>query len=98
MSEPDDNDMDNLSILEIVELDNGDVVIQREDGEGEPFMTIQFSDESRDYLGEQKIEIAKAMFDAAINKTIELGELTSDEMLSDDVSSDDDLSEDRVLH
>ena len=33
------------SFLEIVELVNGDIVLQRADGDGEALMTIRFSDE-----------------------------------------------------
>ena len=36
--------------LEIVELVNGDIVLQRADGDGEPLMTIRFSDESKGYM------------------------------------------------
>ena len=35
------------SFLEIVEMPNGDIVLQRAEEEGEPLVVIQFSEESR---------------------------------------------------
>jgi hypothetical protein len=38
------------SFLEIVEMPNGDVVLQRADDDGEPLVVIQFSEETKVYL------------------------------------------------
>ena len=54
------------SLLEIVELPNGDFVLQRAGGDGEPLVNIRFSEESREYLPEARLEIAKAMIQAGI--------------------------------
>ena len=54
------------SFLEIVELVNGDIVLQRADGDGEPLMTIRFSDESKGYMPNGRLEVARAMIHAGI--------------------------------
>lgn len=60
------------SFLEIVELVNGDIVLQRADGEGEALMTIHFSDESKAYLPEGRLEVARAMIHAGIETASQL--------------------------
>ena len=52
------------SLLEIVEIANGEFVLQRAGGEGGPLVNIRFSDESRQYLADARLEIAKAMIQA----------------------------------
>jgi hypothetical protein len=90
------------SFLEIVELVNGDIVLQRADGEGDALMTIHFSDESKNYLPEGRLEVARAMIHAGIETASQLeivrsesGEKNegreSDTRLTDDAES-------RVLH
>ncbi len=37
------------TLLEIVELADGDIVLQRADGEGGPLINIKFSDKTRAY-------------------------------------------------
>ncbi len=54
------------SFLEIVELVNGDIVLQRAGGEGGALMTIKFSEESKAYLPEGRLEVARAMIHAGI--------------------------------
>lgn len=70
------------SLLEIIELPNGDIVLQRADEEGEPLLNIRFSKESRDYIDGSCLDIAKVMIQAGIqaaahmeNATIEDAEL-----------------------
>lgn len=60
------------SFLEIVELVNGDIVLQRADGEGEALMTIHFSEESKTYLPEGRLEVARAMIHAGIETASQL--------------------------
>lgn len=60
------------SLLEIVELPNGDVVLQRADGEGEPLITLSFSDEAKAYMPNVHVEIAKAMIHAGVQAFSEL--------------------------
>lgn len=54
------------SRLEIVELPSGDIVLRRTDGEGEPFVRIQFSNEARDLLGDASLDLGKAMIGAGV--------------------------------
>ena len=54
------------SLLEIVELTNGEVVLRRADGTGEPLLNIRFSAEARVYLPDGRLEVAKAMIHAGI--------------------------------
>jgi hypothetical protein len=57
-----------MSLYEIVELSNGDVVLRRVDDESsEPLVRIQFSEESLNYLGESKFEVAKSMIEAGMD-------------------------------
>ncbi|MEP5765592.1 MAG: hypothetical protein ABJ308_13425 [Halieaceae bacterium] len=85
------------SFLEIVELPNGDIVLQRseEDGveAGEPLVVIQFSEESRVYLLDGTLEVARAMIQAGIQAAAQMaeqGEIEVTEELADDSP--------RVLH
>ena len=54
------------SRLEIVELPSGEIVLRRTDGEGEPFVRIQFSSEAKDLLGEASLDLGKAMIGAGV--------------------------------
>lgn len=89
------------SFLEIVELPNGDIVLLRADGEGEPLVNIRFSEESKSYMPDMRMEVARAMIQAGIETAVMLSE---DNDMPDDVSSasfdddEEDLSEARVLH
>ena len=60
------------SLLEIIELSNGDIVLQRADGEGEPLINIRFSSESKTYMPDMQLEIAKAMIQAGVQAFSEL--------------------------
>jgi len=63
------------SFLEIVELPNGDIILQRSDDEGgEPLVVIQFSEESRVYLMDGTLEVARAMIQAGIETAAQLAE------------------------
>ena len=62
------------SLLEIVDLGDGEVVLQRADDESEPLVTIRFSEESRLYLMENGLEVAKAMIQAGIQAAAALAE------------------------
>ncbi|MEE4661526.1 MAG: hypothetical protein V2J89_13730 [Halieaceae bacterium] len=62
------------SFLEIVELPNGDIVLQRAEEEGEALVTIQFSDESKDYLLDNALEVARAMIQAGIQTAAQMAE------------------------
>ena len=53
------------SVLEITQLTNGDVVLRDADDDGEPLVSIHFSDEVRDMLGPDLVGVAEAMIEAA---------------------------------
>ena len=54
------------TVLEITQLDNGDIVLREADEEqGEPLVRISFSGEVKDMLGPELISVAEAMIDAA---------------------------------
>ncbi|MDD7805781.1 MAG: hypothetical protein PUP46_09545 [Endozoicomonas sp. (ex Botrylloides leachii)] len=78
------------SFLEIVELPNGEIVLRRGDEEGEPLLTLYFSEEAKSYLQGNHLDIAKIMFDAGLHEVTRQGESKD--------KQDDDLSSDRVLH
>lgn len=57
------------SVLEIVELENGDVVLQQANSGSKPLLSIQFSGESKTYMetfGNLKMLVAKAMIQAGV--------------------------------
>ena len=53
------------AVLEITQLNNGDIVLREAQDEGEPLLCIRFSDEVRDMLGDEIVRVAEAMIDAA---------------------------------
>lgn len=65
-------------LFEIVVLADGDVVLQRADDRDNPLIKISFSDEALSYVGSMRVEIAKAMIDAAV-QTVEQTGLTLEE-------------------
>jgi hypothetical protein len=62
------------SLLEIVDLGDGEIVLQRADDDTEPLVTIQFSDETRIYLMDNGLEVAKAMIQAGIQAAAAIAE------------------------
>jgi hypothetical protein len=54
------------SLLEIVELEDGEIVLKRADEDSEPLVRIRFSEESDLYLMDNGLEVAKAMIQAGI--------------------------------
>ncbi|HMU90479.1 MAG TPA: hypothetical protein PKC34_07680 [Pseudomonadales bacterium] len=81
------------TFLEIVELADGEVVLQRSDGAGDPLIQLRFSDEAISYLNSSHVEIAKAMIQAGI-QLISRAHSFSAHL---DQGADDDL-EPRTLH
>lgn len=65
------------TLYEIIELPNGDVALQRVDEEGEPLVSIRFSQESVYFLNDAKIEVAKAMIEAGLEAAGEIQEVES---------------------
>ena len=62
------------SILEIVELSDGEVVLQRAEGDGGPLVSIRFSEESQLHLKGHALEVARAMIQGGIQAAAELAE------------------------
>lgn len=62
------------SFLEIVEMPNGDIVLQRSDDDAEPLVVIQFSEESRVYLMDGTLEVARAMIQAGIQAAAQMAD------------------------
>ncbi len=52
--------------LELIEADNGTLLLRDADKEGEPLMTIDFSDKLKDLLGSDTQAIGQHMIHAAI--------------------------------
>ncbi len=74
------------SVLEIVELPNGDIALQRAGEDEEPLVLIQFSEASRVYMMDGTLEVARAMIQAGIEAAAELaeeGEIELGESLTD---------------
>ncbi len=80
------------SLLEIVDLGDGEVVLQRVEDDSEPLLSIQFSDEANAYLMGNNLEIARVMIQAGIEAAARLSEVNNLEVDSAD------MSERRTLH
>lgn len=66
------------SILEIVQLASGEIVLKRDDDDGEPLVSIRFSEESIAYIGESDIDIAKVMIQAGMQAAAHISESMRD--------------------
>ena len=80
------------SLLEIVDLGDGEVVLQRVEDESEPLVSIQFSYEANAYLMGNNLEIARVMIQAGIEAAARLSEVSNLEV---DTAE---MSERRTLH
>ena len=83
------------SLLEIVDLGDGEVVLQRADDDSEPLVSIQFSEEASAYLMENNLEVAKVMIQAGIQAAAKMAEMSSVEMESGESAE---KAEQRTLH
>jgi hypothetical protein len=81
------------SLLEIVDLGDGEIILQRADESGEPLLTIRFSDESRMFIMDQGLEVAKAMIQAGLQAAASLSEQGEIE-----VEETDSSERPRILH
>jgi hypothetical protein len=79
------------SLLEIIDLGDGEIVLQRADDDSEPLVVIRFSDESRVYLMDNGLEVAKAMIQAGIQAAAAIAEQGEMEVEASSEAS-------RVLH
>ena len=80
------------SLLEIVDLGDGEVVLQRVEGESEPLVSIQFSEEANAIIMDKSLEVAKVMIQAGIELAARLAEGKSVEVETSEVQ------EARTLH
>lgn len=83
------------SLLEIVDLGDGEVVLQRADDDSEPLVSIQFSEEASAYLMENNLEVAKVMIQAGIQAAAKMAEMSGLEMESGESAE---KAEQRTLH
>jgi hypothetical protein len=58
---------DEKMIWEITELKSGEIVLQSVDGDSEPLITISFSNDAKDKMQHQQVEIAKVMISAGMS-------------------------------
>ena len=84
------------SFLEIVELADGEIILQQSDvDDAEPLVVIRFSDESRAYMMDACLDVAKAMIQAGIQAASQIAEQGQ---LEDDPEVEADSAAPRVLH
>ena len=83
------------SLLEIVDLGDGEVVLQRADDDSEPLVSIQFSEEASNYLMENNFEVAKVMIQAGIQAAAKMAEMSGLEIESSEIAE---KAEQRTLH
>lgn len=79
------------SLLEIIDLGDGEIVLQRADDDSEPLVVIRFSEESRVYMMDNSLEVAKAMIQAGIQAAAEMAE-------QGDVEIEPTVEAPRILH
>jgi hypothetical protein len=68
------------SLLEIVDCGNGEIVLQRADDDSNPLVTIRFSEESRIFMMDNGLEVAKAMIQAGIQAAADISEREGEEV------------------
>lgn len=62
------------SLLEIIDLGDGEIVLKRAEDGGDPLVSIRFSEEARMYILDQGMDVAKAMIQAGIQAAAQLAE------------------------
>ncbi len=88
-------------LYEIIELEDGEIVLQRaddEDKDAQPLVTIRFSDESLTYIKDGKYAVAKAMIEAGIEMVGELAEEAAEDAGDEQDSSTQIERTTRTLH
>ena len=85
-------------LLEIVELENGEIVLQYAEGEGEPLVNIRFSDEAKSYIENSALDIAKVMIQAGIQAASHMGVAENSEEHDAPISAEDDNSVNHTIH
>lgn len=62
------------SVLEIIDYGDGEIVLQRSGDDSEPLLRICFSEESRLYLMDNRLDVAKVMIQAGLQAAASLME------------------------
>lgn len=60
-------------VLEIIELENGELAIRNADSDDEPMIKVNFSEELRDKLSGECLDVARVMLTAGIQMVAETG-------------------------
>lgn len=60
------------TLYEIIEMPDGDIVLQRVDGDAEPLVRIRFSEHARAYMSDASLEVARAMVEAGVKAISDL--------------------------
>ncbi len=71
---------------EIIELANGEIALRKADSDDEPILTIRFSDEAKDRLRDQTIDVARAMISAGVQVATDIENMDDEEDLEVDAS------------
>ena len=87
-----------FSYLELVELPNGDIVLQRSDDDGEPLVVISFSEESRQFMAVPPLEVARAMIQAGIQVASESPEISIEEEIEEEEGMLDSTVSSKTVH
>ena len=66
------------SFLEIVELENGDVALQKADDDQQELVVIHFSDEVKNLLQQDYVHIARGMIQAGLQMAGQIQEEKGD--------------------
>ncbi|MFT6712160.1 MAG: hypothetical protein ACJATO_002549 [Arenicella sp.] len=56
------------SIIELVQLENGDIALRNSEAPDQPLLTINFSEQVRGFLQADQMSVANAMVEAGINR------------------------------
>ncbi|GGX53321.1 hypothetical protein [Saccharospirillum salsuginis] len=71
---------------EIIELANGEIALRKADSDDEPLLTIKFSDEAKDRLQDQTVDVARAMISAGVQVATDIENMEEDEELEMEAS------------
>lgn len=61
-------------LYEIVEMSDGSIALRPASGEDEPLVSIKLSRGASEFLGEDKLEVVKAMIEAGFEAVAEINE------------------------
>lgn len=58
---------DTEPVIELVQLENGDIALRNSDAPEQPLLTINFSEQVREFLQLDQLTVAQSMVEAGIN-------------------------------